>query len=563
MTSVHKRVGFMVVVTALLLGACGGDDDDDADSASTDSTADATADDTGADDAPGQTAVAGTDDGGSTPSSGECPDDGGDERLTMGVYSETAGLDPTVSTGGGVTGATELSALYDTLMVYDDERQTWEPNVAESLEPNGDATEWTLTLRDGVRFGNGDPLTATAVKASVERHQSDQTAIRSRGLTAGIDRMDVVDDRTLIFHLADPWGSFPFLLAGEVGMIVNPAVVDELGPDEFNIKPVGGGVGPYEPVRFVPGEEIVMRAKDDYWGGPVCIDELRFVAIPSAEATYEAFRNGEIDAAFLRGPRVVEQAKADGVASHIELLNAGAVMLLNSGAGGSHPATADVRIRRAIAAAIDPAQIDQRAYEGAGLPTTALFHPDSRYASDLDGPAYDPELAKRLVEEVEAEGSWDGSVTLACDSTWADEALSVAGQLESVGFQVESDVTASVAARIQRVIVDHDYDIACWGMSLAEASPWTGLARHVETESASTRTGYSNPEMDAALADLKAAIEVDDQQAALARIQEIWNDTAPTIVTAAIEELIIWQDDVSGLDFNQETVALFDDASIG
>lgn len=484
-------------------------------------------------------------------------------ELTMGVYSETAGLDPTVSTGGAVTGATELTALYDTLMQYDEDAGTWVPRLAESMEPNDDATVWTLTLREGITFGNGDPLDAAAVKASVERHQAETNRIRSRGLTADISAIDVVDDLTAVFTLARPWGSFPYLLSGEVGMIVNPAVVESLGADEFSRLPVGGGAGPYEPVSNVPGEELVLEAKEDYWGGPVCIERLRFVVVPGAQATYDAFQNDELDAAFLRGPQVIADARADGVSQHTELLNAGAVVLINNGAGGTTSPMTDVRLRRAVAAAVDPEQINIRAYDGAGLATAALAHPDSRFYEGAAGPALDPALAAQLVEEVKAEGTWDGTVSLACDSTWSNEALAIESQLEAVGFEVDADTTSSVATRIQRVIVDHDYDLACWGMSLVEASPWAALARHVDSTPGTSRTGYDNPEMNESLAVLKAARTTEEQLAAFAAIQVIWDETVPVVVFAATEEMVIWDDDVHGLDFNQETVTIFADAYLG
>ena len=81
----------------------------------------------------------------------------------MGMYSETAGLDPVVSNGGGTTGQTELTAIYDTLMRYNPEKKVFEPQLAESLTANADSTEWTLKLRANTKFTDNTDLNAEAV----------------------------------------------------------------------------------------------------------------------------------------------------------------------------------------------------------------------------------------------------------------------------------------------------------------------------------------------------------------------------------------------------------------
>src|SRR5204863_1323670 len=134
---------------------------------------------------------------------------------------------------------------------------------------------WTLKLRSGIHFGNGDPLNAQAVKSSIERFRDPAVrSARAAVVTTNIAEIQTPDDLTVVFKLLAPWGTFPWLLAGEGGMVVNTRVVTQLGAD-FAKLPKGAGVGPYEPVKYVPGEEILLQAKKDYWAGPVCIDTLR------------------------------------------------------------------------------------------------------------------------------------------------------------------------------------------------------------------------------------------------------------------------------------------------
>ena len=104
--------------------------------------------------------------------------------VKMGVFYEAAGLDPLGVPGNGVVGGTEITALYDTLMRWDTQSRTYVPQVADSLEPDAQYLVWTMKLKEGIKFGNGDPLTADDVKASIERHQSDANVNASKGEAA-------------------------------------------------------------------------------------------------------------------------------------------------------------------------------------------------------------------------------------------------------------------------------------------------------------------------------------------------------------------------------------------
>ncbi|HRE02726.1 MAG TPA: ABC transporter substrate-binding protein, partial [Ilumatobacteraceae bacterium] len=118
---------------------------------------------------------------------------------------------------------------------------------------------------------------------------------------------------------------------------------------------------------------------------------------------------------------------------------------MNSGAKGSTPPTSDVRIRRAVAAAIDVDIINDRAEDGKGKPTTLAIAPGSILYQDLPGPKYDLDLAKQLVEEVKAEG-WDGSIRFQCspDPLQNEQALTAAAMLTAAGFTVDMTTTATI-----------------------------------------------------------------------------------------------------------------------
>jgi peptide/nickel transport system substrate-binding protein len=530
-----------LTVVAVLCTACGSDDD-------------------GSSGGTGDSGDSGDSGEAAAPAGGECTEERVGGSLTVGAYSEPAGLDPIVASGAGVAGGMEMAALYDTLMRYDAESGEFEPNVAESLEPNGDHTEWTLTLPDGLTFGDGDPFTAEAVKASIERHSSDENRTPSRNDVSSIAEMTVVDPLTLRFTLTEPWASFPYLLADKTGMITNPAAVESAGEAFSTAPPPEAGVGAYELVRYAPGEEIVMRAKADYWDGPVCIEELRFVTLEGAQATYDAFQTDEVQVAFLRQPQTIAQAQADGVAGISNFMSAGATLLINQGASDDSPPTADERVRQAIAAAIDPEVLNERVYEGTGHPTRALVSEESRFDPGVEGPEVDPDRAAELVEEVKEETGWDGSLDMVCQNDPINEEVCITLQamLDAAGFDVTTDL-APVTDVIRRITVDRDFDIATWGVPGSDEALWRALSQF-RSDAVNNRVGYADPDMDAALDELKAAASPEEQNAALGQIQEIWNETIPSVTLSAVEEFVGVSERVGGLRTTAATTVLFDDA---
>jgi peptide/nickel transport system substrate-binding protein len=529
----------MFVALGLLAAACGDDDDSAAEP-------EPTGEDT---EEPSVTATPAEDD--------TCTEERQGGELTMAVQLMAIGLDPTVALGTGVAGATEITAIYDTLMRYNPDTGEIDPHVAESLEPNDDFTQWTLTLPADVTFGNGDPLTAEAVQFSVDRLKN--ATVAASGMAQEVESMEVVDEQTLTFNLRQPWGGFPYLLASEGGMVTNPAVVEAMG-ENFANDPVGAGVGPYEVERFAPQEEIVLTAKDDYWGGPVCVETLRFLPNPAGQTAYESFQTGEVDVVFMSEPLPVSEAKEAGV-NNYRAISGGQGFLLNGGRG-DNPVLADERLRQAIQHAIDIDVYNDRVYDGSALAANGLTHPDQRIYPDVDGLDYDPERAQELVEEVKAEGQWDGTVRITTPDTptAVESSVTLEGMLEAVGFEVEVENLPSDQSN-QKILFEGDYDIGAGAASIFDEGPVRGM-NQFHTQSQRNRVGFGTPELDAAIEALYQAGDPDEVVAAMSDIQEAFNESVPAVNVTSNEWFIGWQDNVHGLNMNRESSVMFHDAWI-
>ena len=127
-------------------------------------------------------------------------------NLTFAEFLQPTTLDPAnPSDARGVIGGSEMAAIYDTLIQYDTQTGKFVSRAAQSLTSNADASEWTLKLRPGVKFGSGDPLNSEAVKVSIQRHLDPKLASAEKVFASNIADIQTPDDLTVVFKLTGPW----------------------------------------------------------------------------------------------------------------------------------------------------------------------------------------------------------------------------------------------------------------------------------------------------------------------------------------------------------------------
>ncbi|MFN3601475.1 MAG: ABC transporter substrate-binding protein [Dietzia sp.] len=488
-----------------------------------------------------------------------CTEDRAGGTITVGEFS----MLPTFAPGQGqygVRGGAQSAAVYDRLMVWNPDAEEFEPKLAESLESNEDNTVWTLTLRDGVTFSNGDPLTAEDVAFTVGLHQDPAT--RSVAMTEAMQISDarVVDPLTVEFTLADPWAGFPVALAGTVGEVIPQDAYEAADPQEWASNPIGAGA--FTLASYTPDQEVVLEPNPEYYGGPVC-PTLKFIRIPGSQGTYDAFQTGEVQVAFLRGAKFIDMAQGDDVRGFEEIISSGSVINMNSGKAGYDGILTDVRARQAVAAAMDRDLWNQRLYDGEGQATSALVADSSRLYDGQEGPAYDIEAATALVDEVKADNpDWDGSLQLLIsDGPENIEAGVVAkALLDAAGFDVsiENAPVSQVTARQ----FTGDYEIVIGGLATTDADLASAFASGMLPDGATNLSGIDDPELTAAITELKAAADVDAQKEALTRLQEVFNEVQPFTVMANAEQYVAVSDTVGGLTPTLSSTVLYDGAYV-
>lgn len=484
------------------------------------------------------------------------PEPGGTLEVSLFTFPRT--LDPVRAHASAVTAGIPLAAIYGVLVRYNPRTGEFEPKMAKSLAHNDAFTTWTLTLRPDVTFTDGTPLNAQAVVDQFQR------IVRQGRITAAsiiekfVAGYATPDPNTVVFHLTKGWSRFPSLLAGNAGMIASPTAVQERG-DSFGRKPVGAG--PFTLKSFVPGEEIVLVRNPDYWGDPAHLDTVRFTHIAGSSATVDRFRTGGIDLGTITNSNLIQSMIRDGVPGYVATRHGGGWMP-NMAEG--HP-TADPRVRRAIAYAVDIQQLNQRAAGGTGLYHRTLFPETSRWDPGAAGVNVNRDKAKRLVAEVKRTTDWDGSLHIVAvqRQQWQwQAALTLQAQLNAVGFDATVEGLRNNNELIRTVFVKKDYDLASWVLTIGNAAPWVSLYSNLHSRSDRNISGYSNATMDDLLAKLRTAADARTARKTIADIQTLWADEQPFILVRSSLNYTFWGKQVHGIVPTSAGNVLLDDAFI-
>jgi len=458
--------------------------------------------------------------------------------LTYGAYAEPASLDPAVTIAAVTTGGAEMINIYDTLVNFDADAQEFEPRLAEAIEPDKDHDTWTLTLREDVTFSDGTPLDAAAVKWSQERYAS-MPAPEAALWNGNVSDVVVKDERTVVYELNKPWPGFPSILSTGPGMVVAKSAVAKDGA----FTPVGAGA--FELERWAQGEELLLTAREDYWGGAPHLEKARFVYLNDQRAGVESLRSDGVDAVFVRDPDIVDEVLDEEWPGYVNMVAASNTAVINASEG--RPG-ADVRLREAMALAIDPELIAERAYGGSGLASSTLFGDYSAWHGESAGLEPDQERARELVEEVKADG-WDGKIEYidAADPASRATMQAVKASLEAVGFEVATRPMRTIAEQISTIVVERDFDVAAWGLNYREADPFSKMFATMHSDGTQVYEMYTSAEMDALLEELQAAATPEERVAAMDGIQEQVNTDVPYLNWAPFAEYTAWDEDVHGV----------------
>jgi peptide/nickel transport system substrate-binding protein len=274
------------------------------------------------------------------------------------------------------------------------------PQLATGYSWSADNKALTITLRSGVRFHDGEPMDAAAVKYSIERHLRMQGSFRKVEISA-ITSVDVVDDHTVKLNLSTPFAPLLAQLTDRAGMMVSPKAAEAAG-DKFGNHPVCAG--PYKFVERIAQDRIVLDRFADYWDADnVHIDRVIYRPIPDSTVRLANLRSGQLDFVDRVAPtdiKSIEREKKLQLATVVGLGYDGITINLANGEMAKKPLGQDPRVRQALELSLDRGAINQVVFEGQFLPGNQWVSPQNPYyAKNNPAPKRDVAKAKALLRD--------------------------------------------------------------------------------------------------------------------------------------------------------------------
>ena len=364
-----------------------------------------------------------------TPGTAAAEAPAGQLTLAITVTLAPTWFDP-AETPGVITPFLTLYALHDAL-VKPMPGNAWAPSLAESWTASKDGLTYDFVLRKGLRFHNGDPLTAEDVKFSFERYKGGgATTLKAR--VAGVD---VVEPHRIRFRMKQPWPDFMTFYATpatSAAWIVPKKYVERVGDDGFKKAPVGAG--PYRFVSFTPGIELVVEAYEGYWRKVAAVKRIVFKSVPDESTRLAMLMRGETDVAYgLRGPNAEEVKRASTLSLKVTLPTVAQWIVFTQQWDPKSP-WADRRVRLAANLAIDRKTFSDAEYLGYGRPAPSIIPRDFEFYWAPPPYPHDPRQARQLLTEAGYPKGFD-AVEVACDAVFAPEAEAVINGLQSVGIR--------------------------------------------------------------------------------------------------------------------------------
>ena len=309
--------------------------------------------------------------------------------ITLGMQLEPPNLDPTSAAAAAIDEVVYAN-IFEGLTRYQADGSIV-PALAKSWEISDDGLTYTFTLHSGVTFHDGTTMDAEDVKFSLDRARAEDSTNAQKRLFTGIASVDVVNPTTVRITLSNPDGGFITNLAWGDAVIVAPESIDAAAN-----APVG--TGPFKFSRWVQGDRIEIEKNPDYWGEPIALEKATFKFISDPTAAFAAVMAGDIDAfPGYPAPENLPQFEADPRFSVIVGSTEGETILSMN---NKSEKLTDVRVRKAIAHAINRQAIIDGAMFGFGTPIGTHFAPHHPDYLDLTGQsAYDPAAAKALLKK--------------------------------------------------------------------------------------------------------------------------------------------------------------------
>ena len=464
--------------------------------------------------------------------------------LVMIIESSPTNLDPRV----GIDAQSERidDLIFDDLLSRD-EHLNVKPGLAERWEVS-DPLTYVFHLHQGVKFHDGRPLTSRDVKWSFDSLLQGKVRSTKSSAYRLVDRVEARDDYTVVFHLKEPFATLPWNLSGGAMGIVPYGA----GGDEMSRHPIGSG-----PFRFVSAQQdrdVVLENNPDYWGARAKLKKVQFIVVPDTTTRALELRKGSADVA-------INALSSDTVLAleherTLRILRAPGTVLSYLGFNVRDPILKNVRVRQALAYAIDRRPLIHYLWRDSARPAASILPPES-WAYDPDVRAYDfnRERARQLLDSAGYVATNGVRFHLTMKTSTEESTRLLAAvlqqQLRDVGIALDirtfefatffSDVTRGEFQMysLRWIGGNEDPDIFEYAFHSSKITP-----------KGANRSFYSNPRVDALIDQARSIPDQNQRRQIYSELQEILAQDLPYINLWYFDNVLVHSTRVQGLTLN-------------
>ncbi|EYD70439.1 ABC transporter substrate-binding protein [Limimaricola hongkongensis] len=418
------------------------------------------------------------------------------------------------------------------------------PQLATGWSWNEAGTQLTMQLREDAVFHDGTPFDAEAVAANIERSQTMEES-RRKSEVASIIGTEVLGSHEIRIDLGQPDATLLAQFADRAGMMVSPTAAAEAGAD-FGLMPVCSG--PYKFEERISQDRIVLsKFADHYDADAYGFDTVTFLPIPDDTVRLANLQSGDVDMINRLAATDLARIEADPeieVAQAISLGYQGVTFNVGNGEAADNPWGTDARLRRAFELTLDRNAINQVVFEGASAAGNQPFPPNSPwYDSAVPMPERDIEAAKALL----AEAGYPDGIALEVQVPNRPVSMQLMQVVQSMAAEAGIDITLN-AKEFATMLADQSA-----GAYVASQVGWSGrvdpdgnIHQFVTTEGGINDSGFSHPEVDAALDAARTSSDIAARKEGYDAARKILNEEAPLVYI--YHDTWIWAmaDDITG-----------------
>jgi peptide/nickel transport system substrate-binding protein len=431
-------------------------------------------------------------------------------------------------TGGDAPSAKPRLALFDPLFFVNYGESKLVPGLATSIQKVSD-TRWIVKLRKGVQFHKGyGEMTAEDVAFSY--NEVVQKKLRSLFSLSGLKEARVIDRYTVEFVLTMPYAAFQATSLTHLTMVVSKKAYQKMGMEKFNRSPVG--TGPFEFVKWVPGNSIELKRFDKYWmKGLPYLDGIKFLIVSDPSVRANMLRTRQVDV--VQTPDLKDVAKLrteQGIVVQTIVAHAWDGILFSYKMVKNGP-LGKAQVRKAIAMALDRDQIVRDVYYGfavpADTPTPPEFmgYPPNRvYSSKADIAG-----AKKLLAEAGYPNGFETTLMAPNYQPMVREAEVIAGQLAQVGIRVKIEAL-DTGTYNSKLIGTNEFEMALQDVVIVSPDPDSPIY-WFHRKGTQHWHGWEHPEIDALLDKGRTLTERADREQVYFKVQDLIREENSFIYT--------------------------------